>query len=44
MEMTDEAARSEITRRCAKAAFLLHSLKSSPNRHSKTSINGEDEV
>ncbi|EEF48499.1 uncharacterized protein LOC112533946 [Ricinus communis] len=43
MEMTDEAARSEITRRCAKAAFLLHSLKSSPNRHSKTSINGEDE-
>ncbi|XP_050207593.1 uncharacterized protein LOC126657014 [Mercurialis annua] len=44
MEIKDEAVRLELWRRCAKAAILIYSLKSSPNRHFNSSIDRENEV
>ncbi|CAK9325483.1 unnamed protein product [Citrullus colocynthis] len=37
-ESKDEAMRSKTAVRCAKAAFLLSSLKSSQNRHLKATV------
>ncbi|XP_050124228.1 uncharacterized protein LOC126601551 isoform X3 [Malus sylvestris] len=36
------AMRSDVAIRCAKAAFLLSSLKSSPNRRVSTAIDDDD--
>ncbi|KAJ6340096.1 hypothetical protein OIU77_007946 [Salix suchowensis] len=38
MESKDERLKSQVAIRCAKAAILLSSLKSFPNRHLTTSI------
>ncbi|XP_057994602.1 uncharacterized protein LOC131168760 isoform X1 [Hevea brasiliensis] len=43
MESKDEALRSQIAIRCAKVCILLYSLKAFPNRHFKTTSNGQDE-
>ncbi|KAM0976726.1 hypothetical protein PS2_019328 [Malus domestica] len=37
------AMRSDVAIRCAKAAFLLSSLKSSPNRRVRTAIDDDDD-
>ncbi|KAM0971778.1 hypothetical protein FF1_019661 [Malus domestica] len=37
------AMRSDVAIRCAKAAFLLSSLKSSPNRRVSTAIDDDDD-
>ncbi|OAY58142.1 uncharacterized protein LOC110610027 [Manihot esculenta] len=42
MESKDEALRSQVAIRCAKASILLYSLKSFPNRHFKTTTNDKD--
>lgn len=44
MESKDEALRSQVAIRCAKASILLYSLKSFPNRHFKTTTNDKDKV
>ncbi|KAJ6374056.1 hypothetical protein OIU78_029711 [Salix suchowensis] len=43
MERKDEALKSQVTIRCAKAAILLSSLKSFPNHHLTTSIDDQGE-
>ncbi|XP_044476170.1 uncharacterized protein LOC123203766 [Mangifera indica] len=40
MEKKDQSVRSQVAIRCAKAAILLYALA---NRHSKATINNEDE-
>lgn len=43
-ESKDEAMRSKTAVRCAKAAFLLSSLKSSQNRHLKATVDQQAKV
>ncbi|XP_065848228.1 uncharacterized protein [Euphorbia lathyris] len=43
MENKDEALESLTYIRCAKAAWILYSLKSSPNRHFTTRTDDQDE-
>lgn len=43
-ESTEEAMRSKTAFRCAKAAFLLSSLKSSQNRHLRAAVDEQTKV
>jgi hypothetical protein len=44
MEVMDDALKSKIVVRCAKAAFLLSALKSSPNRYVNSTTDDQHEV
>jgi hypothetical protein len=44
MEAMDDALKSKIVVRCAKAAFLLSALKSSPNRYVNSTTDDQHEV